>query len=83
MNQQSSCSRRHKENESCVTGPDHADATRMEGTGADQPEMPSPATSDPGPLLFCPRCGMPNSFDSGDIACRHCGLGYCPSCGNA
>lgn len=83
MNQQSSCSQRHEQNESCVTGSDHADPTGVAGTGADQAETPSPAEADLGPLLFCPRCGMPNNFDSSVMACRGCGLRYCPSCGNA
>lgn len=32
-----------------------------------------------GPLLFCPRCGMPNSFES-ETECRYCHHRFCPTC---
>jgi hypothetical protein len=32
-----------------------------------------------GPLLFCPRCGMANSFESEPV-CRNCRYRYCPTC---
>ena len=32
-----------------------------------------------GPLLFCPRCGMPNSFETEPL-CRNCHYRYCPTC---
>ena len=52
----------------------HDPSQRRQGTRASPAATASEqgaATTAPGPLLFCPHCGMPSSFES-ETECRHC-----------
>ena len=73
MSTQTTQSRKH------VQDPSQRSPVAASADTATEPDRAPVAESEP--VLFCPSCGMPNSFGP-DQVCRFCRRRYCPTCGN-
>ena len=73
MSAQTKPSRKH------IQDPSQRDQTSSVPALATTPEQGAAA---PGPLLFCPHCGMPSSFES-ETECRFCHHRFCPTCADS